>query len=386
MLAAFFAALLLEMAFRLIVFPDFRALDPEIFTRHPVFGHYTKPNLEVRRLNPGNWDVVNRTDELGMRVTGLPSGEALAGIWVAGDSNTYGGYVEDRETYASRLVRMGYPAANLASEGHSLVQQARMIRYLLAEGYRPKAIILSLSMYQTLGIYDDHLASLDLRPAPGEGTAIETREESGAAAFAKAMDTLWGRLTHDVTPVNIRSRLIRNSAVAAWLKAGIMGIPTLRDLTLKLGWRADLDLVVGGTLDTLRPIGEDPNAVPEIASTRRFLVSLAERIRQNAGVPFGVVLLPAHNQLRPAGFAKFLAANNLEGQGLDPSRPARVLAKSLQAAGIPVLDTSPVLEAHAGEAPLTFPDDGHLNARGHELVAETIAAWLPALLGPGASE
>ena len=43
----------------------------------------------------------------------------IAGVWVAGSSNTFGGSVEDDEVFAARMTIHGYPAANLASEGHN---------------------------------------------------------------------------------------------------------------------------------------------------------------------------------------------------------------------------------------------------------------------------
>jgi len=73
---------------------------------------------------------------------------------------------------------------------------------------------------------------------------------------------------------------------------------------------------------------------------------------------FGLVLFPFRFQLL--------------AEGLDA--PQAELTRFAQEQGIPVLDTLPVLRTHPPASVLM--DHDHFTARGHRIVAQTIAAWL----------
>ena len=153
-IAGLFLVFVLELAARNLFFPQYTAMLPDMYAPHPVLGHFNKPNLTVRRYNPMNYDVINRTNELGLRGGGEGPAHDLSGIWVAGASNTFGGSVEDEETYSAQLGKYGYRSANLASEGHGLTSQMLVMRMLDEQGYRPRAVILGITMYQAITDYD----------------------------------------------------------------------------------------------------------------------------------------------------------------------------------------------------------------------------------------
>ena len=142
---------LVEVLFRTVVFPEWKALSFVQFVKHPVYGTFQKSNLRVRRYNPFNYDVVNTTNSLGFRDREEGFTEDLAGVWLAGASNSYGGFVEDDETLAARLQALGYKVANLSSEGHSWGQQARVIRHLASQGYHPQAVIVEMTLNDFTG-------------------------------------------------------------------------------------------------------------------------------------------------------------------------------------------------------------------------------------------
>jgi lysophospholipase L1-like esterase len=105
-------------------------------------------------------------------------------------------------------------------------------------------------------------------------------------------------------------------------------------------------------------------------------------VERRFGVPFGVVLLPSHHQIHPASFQRYLKHMGLAGQDLDALRALDALAGALRARGVATLDTLPALRA-AKVKRLTFPDDGHLVAAGHAIVAEALARWLDTGMGSG---
>ena len=374
LLWAVFLVAAMELAFRVVVFPDYRSLMQDMYEPHSVFGHYNKPNLEVRRFSPLNYDVINHTNRLGQRGLDRDMERELKGIWVAGGSNTFGGYVGDDEVYSTRLRGLGFWAANLASEGHDMTMQTLVIRDLAARGYRPRAVILALTFFNSVQDYDDRLGNLT-RPLGGVAPEVETRrtESPAASRLASAVKGLWSLVPTSF--MALRARLIKNSAVYGWLKVGVMGIPALREWTLRLRLRADLDLVYKNSVDLLRPLGPQNPAPRLIASTANYVTALKDIVRESLGVPFGVVLLPNHHQIYPQRFERFVRHFGLQGQGLDPVPPIDALAATLRARDIPVLDTQPALR-RANARMLVFPDDAHLNAEGHAIVAPAVAQWL----------
>lgn len=361
----------LELASRMFLFPQYTAMLPDMYEEHPVLGHYTKPNLSVRRYNPLNYDVVNRTNSMGMRGSEENLKRELDGVWFAGGSNTFGGYVEDDEVFVSRLRQQGIWAANLASEGHSLPSQVATIKLVARRGHKPKAVVVVLSMYFGIADYsafqkdlNTELASSIDNPKP-----THTARDNLQAAIANLKNTL------PLSYQEVRAGLLRSSALYGWFKVGILGIPPLREWTKQKGLRADLDLVRNFNLNLLRPLTSNNPATGRIRSTADYVAGVSDLVRDRFNVPFGVVLLPSHHQLHPEGFDRFLAHHNLTGENLDTLRPMHALQTQLKRRNITVLDTYPVLR-QSNLSRMTFPDDGHLNSAAHRVVSKAVADWL----------
>ncbi|HEX9702391.1 MAG TPA: hypothetical protein VGA19_06025 [Rhodospirillales bacterium] len=378
---ALLALAALEFLMRVAIFPEYTAMFPELYERHPVFVHVNKPNLNVRRFKAGNYDVVIHTNSMGFRGLERNRAAELKGVWVAGGSNTFGGYVGDDQVFAARLAAHGYPAANLASEGHNIAEQARIIRHLGDLGYRPRAVVMAITLFNAIQDYGDDWDALT-KPldVPVEAPkAVHDRPRDRLVAAAEGVRTSVPTSLRD-----LRSRLAKSSALYGWLKDGIIGIPALRDWTLKLGLRDDLDFRFPGRLgvDVLRPLTKGNRAMTLIDSTAELTAAVGAMVERRFGVPFGVVLLPSHHQIHPASFQRYLKHMGLAGQDLDALRALDALAGALRARGVATLDTLPALRA-AKVKRLTFPDDGHLVAAGHAIVAEALARWLDTGMGSG---
>ncbi len=367
---------LAEVVFRIAVFPDWKAVSQATFVHHPIYDTFQKPNLEVRRLNPPNYDVINRTNSLGFRDREEGFEEDLAGIWAAGASNAYGGFVEDHEAFPSVLQDMGYKIANFSSEGHRLGNQVKVVRHLTSQGYRPRAIVFEMTLNNVLGRYDEAIADMK---QPLKIPELNAPAKPASTATAQLKSQL-GKLleSFEVSKIGIKGRLINNSAIYCWLKVGINGVPMFRKWALKAGLREDVALKDSAPPDVLRNLTKTPED-NVIHSTVDFTVALKDWIDSTLGVPFGVVLIPSHHQLDGASFARYERHLGFKQGELDASRPYRLLLRGLTARGITVLDTAPALMA--SDKFLSFPDDGHMNATAHRIVAEEIAAWLPRKLG-----
>ncbi len=367
---------LTEILFRVAIFPDWKAVSQATFARHPIYGTFQKPNLVVRRLNPPSYDVVNRTNSRGFRDREEGFEEDLGGIWAAGASNSYGGFVEDNETFASRVQGMGFRIANLSSEGHRLSNQLTVVRHLLSQGYRPRGIIFEMTLNNVLGGYDESIADLKEPFKIGH-------ENSSAAQHTTAWEQLKARLeklldSTAISKIGIKGRLINNSAFYCWLKVGINGIPMFRQWMLEAGLREDVAFNDSAPPRMLRNGVETPDDFL-IDNTVDFAVALKNWADTDLKVPFGIVLIPSHHHLNGPSFARYVQHLGFKEGELDATRPYRLLLKGLLAKGVPVLDTAPAL-TDSGKA-LSFPDDGHMNATAHGIVAREIAAWLPRELG-----
>lgn len=362
----------LELAARHVLFPQYTAMLPDMYWQHPVLGHYNKPDLTVRRYSPMNYDVINRTNAIGMRGREENREKELAGIWVAGRSNTFGGYVEDDEVFPAALRRLGISAANLASEGHGISHQTAMMRMLWNEGYRPKAVVLVLTMYTAIADHSRGLREIGLPVVDNtivSSAKVPTARENLRLAVLDFEQALPTRLQA------LRARLLRSSALYGWFKVGIMGIPALRGWTLRNGLRNDLDLIQNFDLALLRPLTAGDAAREKIVSTANYVAAIRTMVEDKFGVPFGVLLLPAHHQLHPASFRRFLDHHGLGDEDLDPLRPLSALNRELRERGVKTLDAYPALR-DSGIPRLTFPDDGHLVAPAHAVIAELLARWL----------
>lgn len=375
-----FLIAVIEVFFRTVGFTDWRDMREVSFSKHKIYGSFQKSNLKIRRFNPKNYDVINTTNSFGFRDKEENFIERdLRGIWIAGGSNSYGGYVEDNETYSSQIENFGYNVANLSSESHFANSQAKVIRHLVTLGYRPQAIILELTLNNALFDMRPYLNDFE-KPLNISSNKSKLKLINNKTAFKKFSDNINLAVSSSLPNwLEIKARLINNSATYGWLKIGINNISFLRQLTLKIGLRANVDLVRNAPVEVMRNMDNNPSEFL-FDSTTEFVVKLNDWIRKNLNVPFGVVLIPSFRQLYPERFEKFVKFYGYQNLNLDPSLPLNKLREKLEEAGVKILDSSEHLMSSA-EKELVFPDDGHLNARGHEIVSQAISDWLQNSLG-----
>lgn len=379
-----FAVAALELAVRLFVFPDWRALSPQILIEHPVFLRFSGPDLTVRQYDPPNFDIVVETNDKGFRDRRTGFDKDLAGLWLCGGSNVFGTGVNNDETMEAQLEKHGFRVANIAAEGSQIEIETRVMRYLMREGHKPKAVVCAITtpgaIYDTvdkgwLQRFDD--------PLPDEDSIAKP-----VAAIESAADTLWFAvnrvvpITEDGTAFSIlaaKARLVKSSAIYGALKYGVGEIPPLYNWMRSKGYIADSDLHISGQPGLyLKDLPESEER--RIANMGKFLVRVRDMIRDRLGVPFGIVLVPTQHQVYPAKFDKYLAHFGLDPAAYDLSLPNRRMSEMLSEAGIPSLDLRPPLLARNDEQ-LTFINNGHLNPRGQEVAAEVIAPWIEDALG-----
>jgi hypothetical protein len=362
----------LELVFRLAVFPDWRIVSQVRFETHPIYNTFQKPNLDVRRYKPPNYDIINRTNSQGFRDRETGFKTDLNSLWVSGMSNSYGGFIENSETFSRVLQdKYGYRNALLASEGHVLPNQVAVMRHLHHQGYRPSLVVLELTLNNVLRGYADGTIALG-KPFFVPKTASTAASERALVGVLRRVETLWTRLL-SIDFIGVKLRLINNSALYAWAKVGVNANPGLRDFTLKAGLRADPALSDNVPLDmlTVKPNIMRDRLVGELAD---YVALIGRWVRTTLKADFAVVLLPSKHYMNPDWFVRYLAFRGHDGAGLDAGRPFWLLKEALEHRDVPVLDMAgPIAGAKKF---MNFPDDGHINAVGHALIAQELAAWL----------
>ena len=375
LLYALVAMVAIELCFRLIVFPDWRIVSQVPFKVHPIYGTFQKSNLNVRRYNPPNYDVINRTNSRGFRDREQGFAADLNSIWTSGLSNSYGGFVEDTAIYAKVLEdRFGYRNALLASEGHTLSNQVSVMRHLHQQGYKPGIVVLELTLDNVLRSYQESIEILKSPVQISKSVDSAQASERPPANLVRRVRKIYSDLVH-LDFISIKSRFINNSAVYAWLKVGVNAIPAFRAYTLRLGLRADAAVSESVPIDMLETDGAGAHdyLITELAD---YTALIGGWVRANLGADFAVILIPSSRQLNADWFARYVRAKGVSGRKLDPARPYRLLKSALKDRHVPVLGMAEPLQ-NASQF-LNFPDDGHLNAEGHAIIARNLARWLAA--------
>jgi hypothetical protein len=118
-----------------------------------------------------------------------------------------------------------------------------------------------------------------------------------------------------------------------------------------------------------------------IARTIELLHRL-ESTFHTSQVPYLMLVIPARHQIRPRvqRAAQLLVVLGLEALVL---RQNLGVIRHFQEEGVPFIDLLPPLAAKDAESSVSFQDDSHLNALGHEVVACAVLTRLRATLSDG---
>lgn len=118
------------------------------------------------------------------------------------------------------------------------------------------------------------------------------------------------------------------------------------------------------------------------ALTEALLLEFRDVVTQAQGVPFAAVIIPDRRAVHDEDWAALLTDYGSRLPALhqaDPFAPAARLETFLTANDVPTLNLTWALRQAAaiGER-LYYARDGHFNARGHQVTAQRLAAWLTA--------
>ncbi len=115
----------------------------------------------------------------------------------------------------------------------------------------------------------------------------------------------------------------------------------------------------------------------EVSSDRwDVTTTICQRIEQefrSRGIPVLFVLIPAPYQVDAARFEAYTKAFQIDSQAVDLDMPGKLLGRRFQAHGLQLLDPlNSMRERKQLGQDLYGEVDGHLNAKGHEVLAELL--------------
>ena len=310
----------LEFATRTIFFPEWVGLLPTTTGTNPHFGNFNLPNLRIRRFSPANYDVVNTTNNFGFRDRQDGFESDLGGVWVFGDSNTFGMGLNDSDIFTELMNKAGIPTANLAGLSNNSQRNLRVLRRLKAMGYQPKAAVIALSMNFTP------------TPAVVEDLVINDAALLPAAQLGKKLSNLMGVKIPPFLQVKIM--LLRNVATYGFVKTHLVSIPMVRDYLREQGLVQDIDLL---------PMGPawltDVSRLSDVEVAAAALADTLANMREVLGpIPFGVILLPNLQHLYPVRFKKFLTHMGMSPMTRDAAQPYVAIRSALEARHISVVE------------------------------------------------
>ena len=294
--------------------PPDRQLDDKLGWR-PV------ANLSIDRELPGFGRVHHTTTRGGFRVFGDPASTKLR-LFVLGDSYTEAATVSDGETYYERLGRMRSDVEVFAIGGGGF---GTLQEYLLLDEWvdqiRPGLVL--LQMHPNDLINNSH--ALESRSSTDNNQMTRPYWESGRSAMRFPENASWGPLYN----------LVRHSYL---LRLVNVNVTFLRSRQL-----ASVEQTA--TRDD-----------PDVIEATRTTVELLTMMKKRAGVPVAVFVVEPE---RATAFWSVRELCERAGVLFIPG-----VAEAVEAASA------------AGERVSGHPVDAHWNARGHEIAAGVIDAWL----------
>lgn len=264
-------------------------------------------------------------------------------FWV-GDSFTFGFGVSDPDTFVNRISQAepGVRHVNSGVPGFSTDQQMLLIERRILRT-RPGAVM--LVVYLGNDLFDNRLPF----PLQAENAKPYFSLDSGGQLVPHQLPVPRLRKPTDGSQPSLSQIVLGEASSSAW--SAFLNLEIIR----RLGWAAAPAEDWRVSLDT------------RYEDDLRLFMALVTRIQNavtEAGAQFRVYLLPSRRAIEDADGVMSQVQDHMAAQIIDRGRIQGVTAMSL----------IPALRAAQSREPghLYFPNEGHLTARGHALVAETL--------------
>jgi lysophospholipase L1-like esterase len=335
-----FSLLIAELAVRLVRPQAVMTVSPGLYEPDPPRRYRIAPGFQGRISNQVEFDTEVATNRQGLRGPEIGPKRGLR-ILAIGDSFTFGVGAQQDETWPARLGQILHAQVlNAGAPGFGVPDAVAWYeRY--GVGLDPDVVVLAVFLANDL----QDAAPDQPKVAVVDGALVVPGETGGPRRWLYYHSHLFRLLKSSILEGRVRSVL------------GLKEPWATREL------RAEFSLY-GPTLpDELKRGAE---------ATERAVARLtSHRVRVMA------VLIPSLPQVDPRRWSAVLRQLGLDPAGHDPRRPNRLFREIFERHGVPVLDlTDTFVKEGRG---IYYPIDQHLTPAGYELMARTIAEFLPDL-------
>lgn len=348
------------------------------FSFDPDAGWRCRPNLDLRFVEPGLYDVRVRCNSQGLRDREHASAKQAGArrILCVGDSYVWGQGVENEQTVASLVERdlPGVETINLGVAGYSSVQE--LVR-LETDG-------LSYQPDWTVVFFCDNDLESNFETKDGRRPLVELRGDDALHVVNRPVPRPW--LQPISTWIHERSRLLVEFEFCT-------GLVRERIALHKAAARAARETPAASErtppVDRAGPLRSDeiqfslidrflaPDSRMEQAW--RTLQQIYVAMRDDAaarGSRMLVVYVPDPPLAVESLYHGLLAHAGLSDSQADWNRPGRRLAAICDAIGVPEIDLAPSFRTAPDPAGLFLSPDPHWSVAGNELAAAAVARKL----------
>jgi len=285
-----------------------------------------RPGAVLRQSkNTGDYDVHVRFNSFGFRDDKLLTAATDRDLFVVGDSFPFGWGVEVQDRFSDKLQSiLSRPVFNIAIPGLDFDGYSRLLRYAETHGTIIKNLIISVTMENDLGVYDD--SETPASPPPSPRRSPLQLQLSMIKAYFTGHSALYVAATHAVH---------------------------------KTGWLRSIAAQLGLLIPNL-------DGIPDPVGSTDVLTTSAARVLQLAKGRNTIVLIIPSRQLW-VGTATYRA---------EAARIHETFIDSLRRSGMVVVDLRDRFERDGKPLSYHFANDGHWNKEGHRLAAEALAEVL----------
>lgn len=350
------------------------------FSFDPDAGWRCHPDLDLRFVEPGLYDVRVRCNSQGLRdrehAQEKPAG--VRRILCVGDSYVWGQGVENEQTAASLLERdlAGTETINLGVAGYSAVQE--LVR-LETDGldYRPD---------WTVVFFCDNDLDSDFDTKDGRRPLVELRGDDALHIVNRPVTEPW--IQPLSTWIHERSRLLIEFEFCTGLLRERLALKRAaeRAAAAKEPLAAQAAEEPASRRHPVRPdeihfslldrFLEPDARMDQAWRTLQQIYAQMRDITAARGSRLLLVYVPDPPLAVESLFRGLLAHARLADSQADWNRPGRRLAQIGDALGVPVLDLAPAFRSAPDPARLFLSPDPHWSAAGHAVAARAVGQKL----------
>lgn len=316
-----------------------------------------KRNADVVALGPyREFRYRITTDTNGFRRTyPFKDNEGIYSLATLGDSQSFGVGVEDEETFASLLAKnLGASVLNTACPGYNTIEEFWTYKNRV-QPFKPRHVL--LFFYSGNDPYENY----------------KNRElYYGESESHPSPSLFWAGL---------KNLLSKRSAIYTSL-IKLRQYPQINSLLYHY------KLVNPSLPPELAIFKKDQNreALAHWQITEQIISRLREEV-ESSGSKFWIVLIPDRYQVDKTYWQQWVSKYNLEPQDFDLMLPNRHLAAFSEKNGINFLDpTESLIQMQQQGKNVYWKIDAHLNALGHQVIADFVASRLSNIMDQGAEK